>query len=381
MRIGIVYSGEQTQPWLFRALYPLQLRVSCVANASVVPENRARVEKFASFLECNFFETPEEMFNTARPKLEGVIIISDETASVPLVQLIEYALAAGIHVLSPAPLNALEDGLHLAAASEKYHRLVMTGTRFVFSRCVQDILRIISDAKFGAIQDMRFLLGVGRVPFLNDMLKLGGAHFQIAFEIARRLFVEYTVLPEEVTVMASRSGAPNLSSIMRFPQGALCTFCQTSNRQWGNDSYHTIEITGQASYIWSDLKTWRCFANENTFRMSGGDEEISANVQGSSGQLNEFRLAIEGNREPYAGTLRNTLPTLWLRERLQDCIEHGQTSLKLSEIRANADAKIQQLTSQLDVDPQNGEYRRQKALLLGKRGDFSLALAEYHQTL
>ena len=381
MRIGIVYSGEQTQPWLFRALYPLQLRVSCVANASIVPENRARVEKFASFLECNFFETPEEMFNTARPKLEGVIIISDETASVPLVQLIEYALAAGIHVLSPAPLNALEDGLHLAAASEKYHRLVMTGTRFVFSRCVQDILRIISDAKFGAIQDMRFLLGIGRVPFLNDMLKLGGAHFQIAFEIARRLFVEYTVLPEEVSVMASRSGAPNLSSIMRFPQGALCTFCQTSNRQWGNDSYHTIEITGQASYIWSDLKTWRCFANENTFRMSGGDEEVSANIQGASGQLREFCLAIEGNRQPYTSTLRSVLPSLWFRETLQDCIQHGQTSLKISELRAHLDDEIQRIDTKRNINQQDKKYRREKAHLLAKRGDFSQAVIEYRETL
>jgi thioredoxin-like negative regulator of GroEL len=115
--------------------------------------------------------------------------------------------------------------------------------------------------------------------------------------------------------------------------------------------------------------------------MGSGDEEISANIQGSSGQLNEFCLAIEGHREPYAGTLRSTLPALWFRERLQNCIEHGQTSLKLSEIRANADAAIQQLTSQLDVDPQNRECRRQKALLLGKRGDFSQALAEYHQIL
>ena len=115
--------------------------------------------------------------------------------------------------------------------------------------------------------------------------------------------------------------------------------------------------------------------------MGGGDEEISANIQGSSGQLKEFCLAIEGNREPYAGTLRSTLPALWFREKLQDCIEHGQTSLKLSEIRANSDAEVQRLTSQLDVDPQNGEYRRKKALLLGKRGDFSLALAEYRQTL
>ena len=55
--------------------------------------------------------------------------------------------------------------------------------------------------------------------------------------------------------------------------------------------------------------------------------------------------------------------------------------MKLSEIRANSEAEIQRLTSQLDVDPQNGEYRREKALLLGERGDFSLALAEYHQIL
>ncbi|MYA71414.1 hypothetical protein F4Y19_15280 [Candidatus Poribacteria bacterium] len=66
---------------------------------------------------------------------------------------------------------------------------------------------------------------------------------------------------------------------------------------------------------------------------------------------------------------------------MQNCIEHGQTSLKLSEIRANADAEIQRLTAQLDVDPQNREYRHQKALILGKRGEFSLALAEYHQIL
>ena len=381
MRIGIVYSGEQTQPWLFRALYPLQLRVSCVANASVVPENRARVEKFASFFDCDFFENPEEMFNTTHPKLDGVIIVSDVVASVPRAQLIESALAAGINVLTPTPPNSLKEGLHLAAASEKHKRLAMAGTRFIFSRCIQEILRIVSRSGFGIIQDMRFLLGIGRVPYLNDLLKSGDLHFQIAFEIVRRLFVEYTVLPEEATVMASRNGAPNIACTLRFPQGALCTFCQTSNRQWGNDSYHKIEITGGASHIWSDLQTWKCFSTENTFRMGGGDEEISANIQGSSGQLNEFRLAIEGNREPYAGTLRSTLPTLWLRERLQDCIEHGQTSLKLSEIRASADAEIQQLTSQRDLNPQNGTYQRQKALLLGKRGDFSLALAEYHQTL
>ena len=381
MRIGIVYSGEQIQPWLFRALYPLQLRVSGVANSSVVPENRARVEEFAAFLECNFFETPEDMFNTARPKLEGVIVISDETASAPLVQLIEYALAAGIHVLSPVPLNSLEEGLHLAAVSEKHNRLVMTGTRFVFSRCVQEILRIISDSEFGAIQDMRFLLGIGRMPFLKEMLKFGSSHFQIAFEIARRLFVEYTVLPEEMTVMASGSAVPNIASILRFPQGALCTFCQTSNRQWGNDSYHTIEITGSNSYIWSDLKMWRCFANENTFRMGGGDEEVSANIQGASGQLREFCLAIDGHRQPYAGTLRSVLPSLWFRERLQDCVEQEQTSLKMSELRTSLDAEIQRLESTRDVNLQDKEHRREKALLLGKRGDFSQALMEYRETL
>ena len=381
MRIGVVYSGEQIQPWLFRALYPVQLRVNCIANSSVIPENRARVEEFASFFDCAFFESPEEMFNTTKPKLDGVIIVSDEVASVPRVQLIESALAAGINVLTPSPPDSLEEGLHLAAVSEKHKRLVMTGTRFIFGRCIQEILRIVSSSGFGIIQDMRFLLGIGRVPYLNGLLKFGDAHFQIVFEIARRLFVEYTVLPEEATVMASTNGAPNIACTIRFPQGALCTFCQTSNRQWGNDSYHKIEITGGASHIWSDLQTWKCFSTENTFRMGGGDEEISANIQGSSGQLNEFRLAIEGHREPYAGTLRSTLPALWFREKLQDCIEHGQTSLKLSEIRANADAEIQRLTSQLDVDPQNREYRHQKALLLGKRGDFALALAEYHQIL
>ncbi|MCY3743885.1 MAG: Gfo/Idh/MocA family oxidoreductase [Candidatus Poribacteria bacterium] len=381
MRIGVVYSGEQIQPRLFQALYPVQLRVNCIANSSVIPENRARVEEFASFFECDFFENPEEMFNTAKLHLDGVIIISDETASVPRAQLIESALAAGIHVLSPTPFTSLKEGLHLAAASEKYKRLVMTGTRFIFSRCIQEILRIVSGSGFGIIQDMRFLLGIGRVPYLNDLLKFGDSHFQIVFEIARRLFVEYTVLPEEATIMTSRNGAPNIACTLRFPQGALCTFCQTSNRQWGNDSYHKIEITGGASYVWSDLQTWKCFSRENTFRMGGGDEEISANIQGSSGQLKEFCLAIEGHREPYAGTLRSTLPALWFRERLQDSIKQGQTSLKLSEIRANADAELQRLTPQLDSDPQNGEYRRKKALLLGKRGDFSLALAEYHQTL
>ena len=381
MRIGVVYSGEQSQPGLFQALYPVQLRVSCIANASAIPENRTRVEEFASFLECDFFDSPEEMFNTARPKLEGVIIISDETASVPTAQLIASALAAGVNVLSPAPLNSLADGLHLAAVSEKYNRLVMTGTRFIFGRCVQELLRIISDSEFGVIQDMRFLLGIGRVPYLNDLLKLGAPHFQIVFEIARRLFVEYTVLPEEVTVMASKTGAPNISSIIRFPQGTLCTFCQTSNRQWGNDSYHTIEITGRTSHIWSDLQTWRYFANENTFRMGGGDEEISANIQGASGQLREFCLAIEGDRQPYAGTLRSVLPSLWFRERLQDCIERKQTSLKMSEFRTSLNDEIQRLESKRDVNTEDKKHRREKALLLGKRGDFSQALIEYRETL
>lgn len=381
MRMGVVYSGEQIQPWLFRALYPVQLRVNCIANSSVIPENRARVEELASFFDCDFFESAEEMFNTMHPKLDGVIIVSEETASVPRARLIESALAAGINVLAPTPPDSLEDGLHLAAASEKYNRFVMTGTRFIFGRCIQDLLRIVSDSGFGIIQDMRFLLGIGRVPYLRDLLKFGDLHFQIVFEIVRRLFVEYTVLPEEATVMASRDGAPNIACTIRFPQGALCTFCQTSNRQWGNDSYHKIEITGGASYIWSDLQTWKCFSTENTFRMGGGDEEISANIQGASGQLREFCLAIEGHREPYAGTLRSILPSLWFRERLQDCIEHGQTSLKLSEIRANAEAEIHLLTSQVDMDPQNREYRHQKARLLGKCGDFSLALAEYDQIL
>ncbi|MDD9975960.1 MAG: hypothetical protein OXU27_18260 [Candidatus Poribacteria bacterium] len=381
MRIGVVYSGEQTQPGLFQALYPLQLRVNCVANSSAIPENRTRVEEFASFLECDFFETAEEMFNTTKPRLDGVIILSDETASVSLAQLIESALAAGIHVLSPSPLNSLTDGIHLTAVSEKYERFVMTGTRFIFSRCAQEILRIISDSEFGVIQDMRFLLGIGRVPYLNDLLKLGAPHFQIVFEIARRLFVEYTVLPEEMTVVASRTGAPSISSTIRFPQGALCTFCQTSNRQWGNDSYHTIEITGRTSHIWSDLQTWRCFGNQNTFRMGGGDEEISANIQGSSGQLREFCSAIEGNRQPYAGALRSVLPSLWFRERLQDCIEHGQMSLKISEFRTCLDAEIQQLESKRDVNPQDKKHPREKALLLGKKGDFSQALIEYRETL
>ena len=381
MRIGVVYSGEQSQPGLFQGLYPVHLRVSCIANASAIPENRARVEEFASFLECDFFDSPEEMFNTVRPKLDGVIIISDETANVPTAQLIESALAAGVHVLSPTPLNSLAEGLHLAAVSEKYNRLVMTGTRFIFGRCVQEILRIISNTEFGVIQDMRFLLGIGRVPYLSDLLKFGAPHFQIVFEIVRRLFVEYTVLPEEVTVMASKTGAPNISSTIRFPQGALCTFCQTSNRQWGNDSYHTIEITGRTSHIWSDLQTWRYFANENTFRMGGGDEEISANIQGSSGQLREFCLAIEGERQPYAGTLRSVLPSLWFRERLQDCIERKQMSLKMSELRTNVDNEIQRLESKQDVNAQEEKHRREKALLLGKRGDFSQALIAYRETL
>ena len=381
MRIGVVYSGDQAQPWLLQALYPVQLRVDCIANASAAPENRTRVEEFASFLECDFFETPEDMFHTAVPRLEGVIIISDDTANIPLVELIESALAAGINVLSPGPLNSLQEGLHLAAVSEKYDQLVMTGTQFIFSRCVQEILRIISSSTFGTIQDMRFLLGIGRVPYLNDLLKFGGSHFQIVFEIARRLFVGYAVLPEEVTVIASGTGAPDIASIIRFPQGALCTFCQTSNRQWGNDSYHTIEITGRNSYIWSDLKTWRCFANENTFRMGGGDEEISANIQGASGQLREFCLAIEGNRQPYAGGLRSALPSLWFRERLQDCIQQKQMSLKMSELRTSLDDEIQLLESKHDVNPQSKKHRREKALLLGKRGDFSEALIAYRETL
>ena len=381
MRIGVVYSGDQAQPWLLQALYPIQLRVSCIANSSAVPENRTRVEEFASFLECDFFETPEDMFNTAVPKLEGVIIISDETASIPLIELIESALAAGINVLSPGPLNSLQEGLHLAAVSEKYDRLVMMGTRFIFSRCVQEILRIISSSTFGTIQDMRFLLGIGRVPYLNDLLKFGGSHFQIVFEIARRLFVKYRVLPEEVTVIASETGAPDIASTIRFPQGALCTFCQTANRQWGNDSYHTIEITGRNSYIWSDLKTWKCFANENTFRTGGGDEEISANIQGASGQLREFCLAIEGNRQPYAGGLRSVLPSLWFRERLQDCIQQKQMSLKMSELRTNLDIEIQRLESKRDTNPENKKYQREKVLLLSKRGDFSEALIAYRETL
>lgn len=381
MRLGVVYSGEQSQPGLFQALYPVQLRVSCIANSSAIPENRIRVEEFASFFECDFFDSPEEMFNTARPKLEGVIIISDETANVATAQLIESALAAGVNVLSPAPLNSLADGLHLAAASEKYNRLVVTGTQFIFSRCVQEILRVISDSGFGVIQDMRFLLGIGRVPYLRDLLKHGSPHFQIVFEIVRRLFVEYAVLPEEMTVMASSTGAPTISSTIRFPQGALCTFCQTSNRQWGNDSYHTIEITGRTSHIWSDLQTWRCFANENTFRMGGGDEEISANIQGFSGQLREFCLAIEGDRQPYTGTLRSVLPSLWFRERLQDCVERKQTSLKMSEFRTSLDDEIQRLESKQNVNAQDKKHRREKALLLGKRGDFSEALIEYRETL
>ena len=381
MRLGVVYSGEQSQPGLFQALYPVQLRVNCIANSSAIPENRTRVEEFASFLECDFFDSPEEMFNAASPKLEAVIIISDETADVSTAQLIESALTAGVNVLSPAPLNSLADGLHLVAASEKYDRLVMTGTRFIFSRCVQEILRIISDSGFGVIQDMRFLLGIGRVPYLKDLLEHGSPHFQIVFEIVRRLFVEYTVLPEEMTVIASSTGAPSISSTIRFPQGALCTFCQTSNRQWGNDAYHTIEITGRTSHIWSDLQTWRCFANENTFRMGGGDEEISANIQGFSGQLREFCLAIEGDRQPYAGTLRSVLPSLWFRERLQDCVERNQTSVKMSEFRTSLDDEIQRLGSKNHVNAQDKKHRREKALLLGKRGDFSQALIEYRETL
>lgn len=381
MRIGVVYSGEQIQPWLFRGLYPVQLRVSCVADSSVVPENRARVEEFASFFECDFFLDPKEMFNTANPKLDGVIIISEETASVPRVQLIESALMAGIHVLSPAPLNSLEDGIHLAAVSEKYKRLVMTGTRFIFGRCVQEILRIISAPAFGGIQDMRFLLGTGRVPYLNDLLKFGDSHFQIAFAIVRRLFAEYEILPEEVIAMASGNGAPNVTCAVRFPHGALCTFCQTSNRQWGNDAYHKIEITGEASHILSDLQTWQRFSNENTFRMGGGDEEISANVQGGSGQLQEFCSAIQGNREPYAGTLRSILPTLWLREKFQECIEQGQLSFKMSEICANLDKEIQRIKPRHSNSSQDRKYRREKALLWGKRGDFQEALSIYSKTL
>ena len=381
MRIGVVYSGEQIQPWLFRAFYPIQLPVNCVADSSVAPENRARVEALASFFNCDFFASPEEMFNTAVPKLQGVVILSEEPARVPCVQLIEAALAAGIHVLSPVHLDSLEDGLRLAAASEKYERLVMAGTRLIFGRCVQDILRIASESTFGTIQDMRFLLGIGRVAHLKDLLKFGEVHFQIVFEIVRRLFAEYTVLPEEVTVMASEIGAPNMSCILRFPQGALCTFCQTSNRQWGNDAYHKIEITGSASHIWSDLHTWQRFSSENTFRMGSEDEEVSANIQGASGQLREFCLAIEEKRAPYAGRLRNILPALWLRERLQDCIEQEQTSLTLRELRAASEAELQRLESKRNTHLQDGKYHREKALLLAKRGDFYEALSTYRELL
>ena len=55
MRIGVVYSGEQIQPRLFRALYPVQLRVNCIANSSVIPENRVRVEEFASYFQRHSF--------------------------------------------------------------------------------------------------------------------------------------------------------------------------------------------------------------------------------------------------------------------------------------------------------------------------------------
>lgn len=381
MKIGIVYSGEQIQPWIFQGLYPLQLRVSCVADSSVAPENRARVEAFASFFECDFFTAPEEMFNTTAPKLDGVIIVSEEIASVPRLQLIESALAAGIHVLSPSPLNSLEDGIHVAAVSEKYKRLVMTGTRFIFGRCVQEILRIISEPTFGEIQDMRFLLGTGRVPYLNDLLKFRDSHFQIAFAIVRRLFAEHEILPEEIIAMAAGNGAPNVTCAVRFPHGALCTFCQTSNRQWGNDAYHKIEITGEASYIWSDLQTWKRFSIENTFRMGGGDEEISANVHGASGQLQEFCSAIQGNREPYASTFRSVLPTLWLREVFQDCIEKGQPSLKMREMYADLDEKIQRLESKREGNPPDKNHQLEKALLLGKRGNFSQALIAYRETL
>ncbi|MDE0424859.1 MAG: Gfo/Idh/MocA family oxidoreductase [Candidatus Poribacteria bacterium] len=381
MRIGVVYSGEQIQPWIFQGLYPIQLRVSCVADSSVAPENRARVEAFASFFECDFFTAPEEMFNTTAPKLDGVIIVSEETARVPRLQLIESALAAGIHVLSPSPLNSLEDGIRVAAVAEKYKRLVMTGTRFIFGRCVQEILRIISEPTFGEIQDMRFLLGTGRVPYLNDLLKFGDSHFQIAFAIVRRLFAEHEILPEEIIGMAAGNGAPNVTCAVRFPHGALCTFCQTSNRQWGNDAYHKIEITGEASYIWSDLQTWRRFSSENTFRIGGGDEEISANVHGASGQLQEFCSAIQGNREPYAGTLRSLLPTLWLREMFQACIEKGQPSLKMREMYADLDEEIQRLESKRDVNSPDKKHQLEKALLLGKRGNFSQALIAYRETL
>ena len=381
MRIGVVYSGEQIQPWLFRALYPLQLRVSCVADSSVIPENRMRVEEFASFFECDFFADPEEMFNTANPKLDGVIIVSEETASVPRVQLIESALAAGINVLSPPSLNSLEEGIHLTALSEKYKRLVMTGTRFIFGRCVQEILRIISAPVFCGIQDMRFLLGTGRVPYINDLLKFGDSHFQIAFAIIRWLFAESAIRPEEIIAMATNNGAPNATCVVRFPQGPLCTFCQTSNRQWGNDAYHKIEITGEASYIWSDLQTWKRFSSENTFRLGGADEEVSANVQGSSGQLQEFYSAVQGDREPYAGTLGSVLPALWLRERIRDCIEQGQLSLKLSEMYADLDEEIQRLKTRCNDSSQDRKRCREKALLLGKRGDFSQALIAYRETL
>ena len=115
--------------------------------------------------------------------------------------------------------------------------------------------------------------------------------------------------------------------------------------------------------------------------MGGGDEEISANIQGASGQLREFCLAIEGNRQPYAGGLRSVLPSLWFRERLQACIEQKQMSLKMSELRTNLDIEIQRLASKLDINPENKKYQREKALLLGKGGNFSEALIAYRETL
>lgn len=380
MRIGVVYSGERIQPRIFRGYYSVNRRVDCVADTSVMPENSERVAELVDFFQCDHYKDPEEMFTAAG--IDGVIIESGTRASVQRIELIESALSAGVHVLSPTPPASLADGVRLAAVAEKHDRIFMTGARLMFGACFQEMLPIIGGSAFGMIQDMRFLLGIGRFAGWRAFLFSNAAncHFQLAFALVRR-FIETSALPEEIAILASRNGAPNITSIAQFPDGELLTFCLTSNRQWSNDSYHTVEITGSASHIWSDLRTWRCYSDTNTFRIGGADDEMSGKIYGSAGQLQEFCSAIEEAREPEAGGLRNLLPALWFRNLLQEGIENGQVHFKIGTLRQTLREQIKQLDAELAVDPDNKEYRLEKALTHAESGEFDEAISEYCKML
>ena len=381
MRIGVVYSGEWIQPRIFRGFYSINRRVNCVADTSIMPEDRERVEEFVDFFKCDSYKDPKKMFETER--LDGVIIESGARASVNQIELIELALSAGVHVLLPTPPSSLAEGVRIAAIAEMHNnRIVMTGTRLMFGACFQEILPIISRSTFGTIQDMRFLLGTGRYTDWRAFLLSNAVncHFQLAFELAQR-FMEAPALPEEVAVLASRSGAPNITSIVQFPDGELTTFCMTSNRQWSNDSYHTLEITGGAAYIWSNLQTWRCFSDNNTFRIGGSDDEMSGKVYGSAGQLQEFCSAIDAKRTPDAGDLKRLFPALWFRDLLIEGIENRQTHFKIATRQKTLAEKIEQLDAELVVDLGNKVYRRDKALAHAQCGEFATAISEYRKTL